>query len=90
MVMPLFQGSQALNLIVLGRSGETLINKCLLIIIERSALIMQMYLICIIVKKWEFLLFSYSAVSPVSGVTHDATAFVGCDNNKVGRFLLFN
>ena len=31
----------------------------------------------------EKIYFSYSAMSPMSGITHNSTAFVGCDNKKV-------
>jgi hypothetical protein len=30
-----------------------------------------------------YYIFSYSASSEFSGITHDATAFVGCDAGKV-------
>ena len=29
--------------------------------------------------------FSFSAISPYSGMNHDSTAFVGCDQDKVKR-----
>ena len=36
---------------------------------------------CKVTKK--HYVFSYSASSEYSGITHDATAFVGCDDGKV-------
>ena len=34
-------------------------------------------------------IFSYSSSSEFSGITHNATAFVGCDDGKVRSLLIY-